>query len=828
MLANEGGTMKVRLSIGITTALCTGLALVALLGGGGRGGAIERSGLPLAARGPVSTALGRDDSAYLIRDLKAHNPAQRFWTTFGSDGVTVASGSHTTSLRLTDFGYASASRPISSGTRHVEGNRVSYGHAGVSEWYTNGPLGLEQGFDIPARPAVGRGPLTLGLSVSGTARLEGGAALLAGRLRYGGLMVRDAQGRRLHSWFELRGNRLAINVDDLGARYPLHIDPFIQQAELTSSDGASHSDFGVSTAISGNTIVVGDDFHNVGSNVDQGAIYVFTKPASGWADAHETAELTASDGRTGDGLGFPVAIDGDTIVAGSASHKVGPNSEQGTVYVFVKPASGWASGHETAELTASDGGVGDRLGSAVGISGDTIAAGARGFNGSRGAVYVFTRPPAGWTSEHEAAELTASNGALNDSLGNAGAVAISGNTIVAGADQAGSHGAAYVFVEPPSGWSTGHQTAELNASDIAGGDQFGSAVAVSGNTIAVGADDHSCNGGTSFPGAVYVYTMPPSGWANSNETAELCAPDAGDADNLGGSVALAGNLLVAGATAHTVGANANEGAAYAFTMPPSGWTHAVLSGELTPTDGSAQDGFGSSVGVSGTTIVVGADNHAVGGNPGQGAAYVFGAVSPTVSISAPSNDAIYGLHQSVSASYSCAAPSPATITSCSGPVASGAMVDTSSPGQHSFTVTATDSDGATASSTVTYAVLPPQSISGLKQSASQWREANKAAHISRVKKSPIGTTFTFTLNQPASITLTFKGRRCARHTKRCRRTVVAGTLRFTGHQGTDKVRFYGRISAHRKLRPGRYTVTITATSVAGTATSKPLAFTILK
>jgi thiosulfate/3-mercaptopyruvate sulfurtransferase len=81
---------------------------------------------------------------------------------------------------------------------------------------------------------------------------------------------------------------------------------------------------------------------------------VFERPASGWANATQEAILTASDGAAGDGMSS-VGISGDTIVAGAFGHDVGANRDQGAVYVFSKPAGGWHDMNQTAELTASDG-----------------------------------------------------------------------------------------------------------------------------------------------------------------------------------------------------------------------------------------------------------------------------------------------------------------------------------------------------------------------------------------------------------------------------------------------------------------------------------------
>ena len=187
------------------------------------------------------------------------------------------------------------------------------------------------------------------------------------------------------------------------ARYPVVIDPFFQQAKLTASDGAKLDFFGDSVAVTGDTVVVGARLDSLFDDlVHDGSAYVFVKPAGGWAGVLiESAKLTASDTR---GFGYSVAVSGDTVVVGSF-----PGSFPGpeTVYVFVKPAGGWAGAlTETAKLTASDGDRFDHddFGIAVAVSGDTVVVGARSAQIrdnllGQGAAYVFVKPAggAGWT-----------------------------------------------------------------------------------------------------------------------------------------------------------------------------------------------------------------------------------------------------------------------------------------------------------------------------------------------------------------------------------------------------------------------------------------------
>ena len=136
--------------------------------------------------------------------------------------------------------------------------------------------------------------------------------------------------------------------------------------------------------------------------------------------------------------------------------------------------------------------------------------------------------------------------------------------------------------------------------------------------------------------------------------------------------------------------------------------------------------------------------------------------------------------------------------------------------------------------------LPP-AVQHARQSATRWHEGNRLARISRAK-TPTGTTFSFSLNEQATVTFSFAqrvsgrevGGECVAQTEEnnrkpaCRRTVTAGTLTFTGHSGTDQVAFQGRISPVEKLAPGRYTLVIMATNSAGVRSApQSLSFTIV-
>jgi probable HAF family extracellular repeat protein len=397
-----------------------------------------------------------------------------------------------------------------------------------------------------------------------------------------------------------------------------------QLAKLTSSDGVAYDYLSYSVAIDGDTVVLGTWLAKIGSNYEQGAAYVFVKPASGWANMTQTAKLTASDGAAGDEFGFAVSVSGNSVAVGSLA-TVGSNVGQGAAYVFVKPAGGWTNMTETAKLTASDGAACDILGWSVSISGDTIAAGepgpllCNGNNAGTAAAYVFVKPATGWANMTQTAELRASDGTLSDIFGFS--ISISGNTVAVGARGAttfGSRefqGAVYVFAEPASGWVNMPQTAKLTASNSSYADYLGTSVSVSGNTIVAGAP-----GVGAGRGAAYVFVEPAGGWANCTETAELTGGAPGDIS--GNSVAISGNTIVVGAPRWP--AYDGPGAAYVFVKPKSGWkSTSHFNAKLAASDGAVDNYLGYAVGISGNTIVSGAYGANIGVNTNQGAAYVF-------------------------------------------------------------------------------------------------------------------------------------------------------------------------------------------------------------
>ena len=444
---------------------------------------------------------------------------------------------------------------------------------------------------------------------------------------------------------------------------------FQQQAYLKASNTDDGDFFGWSVAISGDTLVVGarnENSNASGINGDQsndsttnaGAVYVFTRSGTEW---RQQAYLKASNTDSNDLFGLSLAISGDTLVVGTRSedsNATGINGDQsdnsavqaGAAYVFTRSGAVWS---QQAYLKASNTDTNDRFGFSVAISGDTLVVGAdgedsnaTGINGDQsnnsagdaGAAYVFTRNGTKWSQQ---AYLKASNSDGNDFFGHS--VAISGDTLVVGAN--GEHssatgvngdendnsaegaGAAYVFTRSGTQWS---QQAYLKASNNDILDQFGFSVTISGDTVVVSADledsnatgingDQSDNsvGGA---GAAYVFTRSDTTWS---QQAYLKASNTGAGDDFGVALAISGDTLLVGAypeDSNATGINGdqgdnsstNSGAAYVFRRSGTTWRQQAY---LKASNTDAIDGFGHAVAIADDTLVVGVifeDSNATG------------------------------------------------------------------------------------------------------------------------------------------------------------------------------------------------------------------------
>ncbi len=517
----------------------------------------------------------------------------------------------------------------------------------------------------------------------------------------------------------------ALVVCAIGLAVPQSFGALAQQAYVKASNPGDFDRFGTVVAISGDTMIVAaenESSNATGVNGNQnnnsaftsGAAYLYVRTGTNWA---QQAYLKASDSAAGFRFGHAVAIDGNTVVVGAPGVADG---KLGAAYVFVRNGATWT---EQARLRPSNDG-GD-FGATVSVSGDTIVIGAwsessggLGVGGSQspynsvssGAAYVFVRSGVTWSQQ---AYLKASNAGAGDEFGLA--VGVSGDTVVVGAHRESSNattvngneadnssalsGAAYVFFRTGATWT---QQSYLKPANTGAGDFFGTAVAVSGNTILVGApqEDSSTVGSNGDPfledasssGAAYVFVRNGTTWS---QQAYLKASNTGAGDRFGDAVAVDGDRVVVGARGEdSNGLEANNttfnsGAAYLYLRLGVNWSQQAYLKAQFPDGGfyelGSGDAFGTSVGISGGTAVAGAPNessNATGVNGNQsnnslsqaGAAYVFtftlAPVSGYTSLPAPGSRLDLGLvpgttSRSLSLYFGKAGPAPLQISSIS-------------------------------------------------------------------------------------------------------------------------------------------------------------------
>jgi hypothetical protein len=323
--------------------------------------------------------------------------------------------------------------------------------------------------------------------------------------------------------------------------------------------------------------------------------------------AEQEAKLLPSDGAVEDLFSSSVAVDDDTAVIG-ARRDDDNGQDSGSAYVFTHTGGVW---NEQAKLLPSDGAADHFFGLSVAVDGDTAVIGAPrdDDNGARsGSAYVFTRTGESWT---EQSKLLPSDGADQDRFG--WAVAVDGDTAVIGTrfddDNGENSGSAYVFVRTGGMWT---EQAKLLPSDGAAGDDFGQYVALDGDAAVIGAEEDDDNGDDS--GSAYVFTRMGDVWS---EQAKLLPSD-GAAGDFFGTVAVDGDTVLIGAWADDDNGN-GSGSAYVFTRTDAVWTEEA---KLTASDGTALDGFGSSVALDRDTAVIGADTNDDNGI-NSGSAYVF-------------------------------------------------------------------------------------------------------------------------------------------------------------------------------------------------------------
>lgn len=471
--------------------------------------------------------------------------------------------------------------------RRIE-SQISNVKSQITELFENKPEGLEQSFIIQEKIEGQKSKtedqfLKLVLNLSGDLKArvaaDGQSLSLVNKsgasiLSYDKLKSWDASGIELTSRMEFDGDELSLVVDDAEAVYPVTIDPtFTQVKKLVASDGAANDTFGFSVAVSGNTAVVSAAFHNSGQGFG-GAVYIFERNTGGADNWGEVKRIVATNGIAYDWAGWAVALDGNTVIVGARGVDEPPNDGRGSAFVFVRTNETWT---QEAKPLPANCTVEDYFGGAVAISGDTAIVGAN-----------------------------------QDDVG-------------ANANQ----GAAYIFERNANSWDL---VKTIAAADGTAGDFFGNSVAINGNTSIVGANQDD-TGANNAQGSAYIYERNTGGANNWGQVKKLIAADGATGDFFGNSVSISGDAAIIGSFGDDVGANADQGSAYIFEQNAGGASNWGQVSKLTTADGSSGDFFGYAVAVSGDNFLVGAylaqsafspffDQSGLGGSP-NGAGYIF-------------------------------------------------------------------------------------------------------------------------------------------------------------------------------------------------------------
>ncbi len=537
-------------------------------------------------------------------ELVAVQPHTRMRSGFRATGVRLgtwsedgdARGRPGVSLAFGGLGRKGALLPVEGVTPRSLNNRVEYVRDEVLEWYLNGPLGLEQGFDIAHRPA-GSGELEVRVSLGGewTPRQVGDRIEFtdsSGRVRasYSDLFAIDATGAVLPARLELDGSELDLVVQDAAARYPVRIDPLIVllQSKLLPAGASQVGNFGFAVALTADGALIGayGDDHDY---YQSGAVYWFTQlGTSTWRLAQK---ITPSDPAEQKTFGYALASSGDWLAVGAPGSA--PNAP--AVYLFQLVEGVWV---EQQKVIASDGPVVNAFGKSVSMDGTTLVVGAPTDDGPgfrRGAVYVLEYDGAAWVHH---SKVTVPSAVDNDAFGHS--VSVSGDLILVGAPHdTGTQetGSAYVFWRAGNLWL---QQDRFQPADLAGNDDFGWSVMLDGYDAIVGApgaDGPSVEG----TGAAYVYTRTAvDPWSLQ---AKLTASDGARLDGFGVSVFLNQDTAAVGAPWDD-GDLPAYGSAYAFVRSGTTWTEQA---KLTASEPREMDRLGIAVAILGDTLFAGAE-----------------------------------------------------------------------------------------------------------------------------------------------------------------------------------------------------------------------------
>jgi hypothetical protein len=375
-------------------------------------------------------------------------------------------------------------------------------------------------------------------------------------------------------------------------------DTWSLEARLVSPN-PDDEQFGDSVAVSGNTVVVGAPMDDQAGAFRSGSVYVFERASDGTWPLAQT--LSSQGGHQAwEAFGVEVAIDGNLIAVGAVDRDQAGQTDAGGVFVFERSGSSWSY---LQQLTAPMPVAQDKFGNAIDIVGTNIAVAAlrrdRGAITDAGAVYVYTRPGSTFSL---AQSIQPRDGLANDLFGSDVALEVASGgarRLVIGAEgcdpgNVSNAGAVYVYDTPGAGVFA--QTQKLIAGDPAPGAIFGTAVALAGTRIAVGAP--SFNGAAPQSGAAYTFAL--SGTWTQQQKLERNPSDANA--TYGNAVAMVGTNLLIGASNESIGTLFDyTGAAHAYLEVSGSYEHMHV---LTAQGSQASQNYGLRLSLGGDTMAV--------------------------------------------------------------------------------------------------------------------------------------------------------------------------------------------------------------------------------
>lgn len=423
------------------------------------------------------------------------------------------------------------------------------------------------------------------------------------------------------------------------------------EEKLNAGDVTADTWFGAAVALDGDTVAVGAPFNaSAEAGFGTGIVYIFARNGTTWS---QQARLVANDSAVGDQFGATVALDGDTLIIGAPFADSKAGADAGTVYIFERDGTTWS---EHSRITAQDAAAGSRFGATVALDGDRMAVGApfadEEAGADAGAVYVIARGDGSWS---EQTRITAQATAPGDQFGSA--LSLRGDLLLIGAPLHDTNtgvdaGAAYIFANMDGAW---HEQTTLTPSTAEAKDQFGAAVALDGDRVAVSAPQHSTSGGVEA-GAVYVFARDGSGWT---QHAQIVASDGAASDQFGTALALDGDVLAVGTRFKNTPAGVAAGSTYLFARSAAGWSEQQ---QIVANDAAAGDQCGAAVALQGNTLVAGAPLADKAEQRDAGTAYIWRLAFTITSVTSSPNPSRASQTVTLEATVAPVPPAAATPT----------------------------------------------------------------------------------------------------------------------------------------------------------------------